>query len=288
MSFNTTRETITVFQKPDASFTINPASGWQWGDTIDLNDTSTGVITTWEWDFENDGTVDSTSQNPTGILLSNLGSQTINLTVTGPGGTSTAQQTIWVDQRPITCDFNIITPISPGTTDNYNSIVTDLLGRTATYTWNVNGPGTNVTYTSQNITHTFNTDGNYQISLSVDAFDPGTGDTQTCVTVVKTVQVEYPTLTCSFTGDLTPNPDGSTYTYTSTVGNVAGRTLNYQWYVDGVPGPITQDYTSPPLSAKGFFDLRLVVTPVEGGTDCDTGTTNHQYRVAYRDLLHLR
>ena len=141
--------------------------------------------------------------------------------------------------------------------------------------WIVTGPGTNDTYTTQNINHTFSGgDGNYQISLSVDAFDPGTGDTQTCATVVKTVVVAYPNLTCDFTGDTTPNPDGNTYTYNATTGNVAGRTLAYEWFVNNVStGVTTASYTTAPIVAKGSFDLKVEITPQEGGSPCETTKT---------------
>ena len=45
----------------------------------------TGYITSWAWDFDNNGTVDSTEQNPTHIYT-NPGTYTVKLTVTGPGG----------------------------------------------------------------------------------------------------------------------------------------------------------------------------------------------------------
>ena len=36
---------------------------------VSFTDHSTGTITFWEWDFNNDGTVDSTDQNPSYIYI---------------------------------------------------------------------------------------------------------------------------------------------------------------------------------------------------------------------------
>jgi len=54
--------------------------------TVDFTDKSTGNPTSWEWDFDNDGTVDSTEQNPQ-WTYNNPGWYTVKLTVSD--GTST-------------------------------------------------------------------------------------------------------------------------------------------------------------------------------------------------------
>ncbi|RKY14799.1 MAG: hypothetical protein DRP82_03210 [Planctomycetota bacterium] len=48
--------------------------------TVNFTDKSTGNPTSWEWDFDNDGTVDSTDQNPT-YTYSSPGWYTVRLTV---------------------------------------------------------------------------------------------------------------------------------------------------------------------------------------------------------------
>jgi len=49
--------------------------------TVQFKDKSTGEITSWAWDFENDGIVDSTEQNPDHTYRTN-GNYTISLTIT--------------------------------------------------------------------------------------------------------------------------------------------------------------------------------------------------------------
>jgi PKD repeat protein len=53
---------------------------------VEFVDTSTGEIVSWAWDFNNDGNVDNTEQNP--WITYSAGTYTVSLTVTGPGGAS--------------------------------------------------------------------------------------------------------------------------------------------------------------------------------------------------------
>jgi PKD repeat protein len=78
---------ITPLGTPVAGFTVEPMSG-EAPLTVQFTDTSTGSITLWEWDFDNDGTVDSTEQNPSHIY-NNLGTYSVCLAVTYPGGSDT-------------------------------------------------------------------------------------------------------------------------------------------------------------------------------------------------------
>jgi len=55
------------------------------GESVRFTDQSSGDITSWSWDFENDGTEDSTDQNPRHTYEA-FGVYTVALTVTGPGG----------------------------------------------------------------------------------------------------------------------------------------------------------------------------------------------------------
>jgi PKD repeat protein len=75
-----------AFPHPD--FSATPTSGPQ-PLAVQFTDLSTGdPITSWAWDFQNDGIVDSTQQNPT-FTYTSPGNYTVRLTVTSPGGTGT-------------------------------------------------------------------------------------------------------------------------------------------------------------------------------------------------------
>ena len=79
---------------PTASFTAAPTSGPA-PLTVNFTDTSSGSPTSWAWDFENDGTVDSTAQNPS-FTYTTPGSYTAKLTVSNDAGSSSATKTITV------------------------------------------------------------------------------------------------------------------------------------------------------------------------------------------------
>lgn len=51
--------------------------------TVQFVDKSTGNVTAWAWDFDNNGTIDSTQQNPTHTYSKN-GKYTLTLTITTP------------------------------------------------------------------------------------------------------------------------------------------------------------------------------------------------------------
>lgn len=74
-------------EAPVADFSASSTSG-----TVPLvlqfTDKSTGAITSWEWGFNNDGTADSTEQNPS-YTYGVPGKYAVSLKVTGPGGSDT-------------------------------------------------------------------------------------------------------------------------------------------------------------------------------------------------------
>ncbi len=69
---------------PVAAFSATPVSG-NAPLTVLFTDASTGTITGYAWDFNNDGTPDSTAQNPSYQYIT-AGTYTVNLTVTNGAG----------------------------------------------------------------------------------------------------------------------------------------------------------------------------------------------------------
>jgi len=82
---------------PVAAFSAAPTSGTA-PLPVQLTDLSSGSITSWAWDFQDDGVVDSTAQNPA-FTYSSGGTYTIRLTVVGPGGSDTT-----TGSRPVVVD----------------------------------------------------------------------------------------------------------------------------------------------------------------------------------------
>lgn len=70
-------------ERPVADFTASPTSGWA-PVTVSFTDGSfgpDGAIIFWEWDFDNNGTLDATEPNPT-FVYGSPGDYTVSLTVT--------------------------------------------------------------------------------------------------------------------------------------------------------------------------------------------------------------
>ena len=80
---------------PAAAFSATPVTGTA-PLTVQFTDYSTGEgITTWAWDFENDGEIDSNAKNPRHTYTL-AGSYPVNLTVSGPNGTSSEVKTQYI------------------------------------------------------------------------------------------------------------------------------------------------------------------------------------------------
>ncbi|MDQ6985408.1 MAG: PKD domain-containing protein [Candidatus Dojkabacteria bacterium] len=62
------------------------------GEVVDFTDISSGNVLTWEWDFDNDGVVDSTDQNPT-YTYTEAGTFEVKLTITDADGSVTVTRT---------------------------------------------------------------------------------------------------------------------------------------------------------------------------------------------------
>jgi len=85
---------VLVAVPPIADFSADPTSGTA-PLAVQFSDLSTGAINSWAWDFDNDGTVDSTDQNPV-FTYSSPGTYTVALTITGPGGQDTKVRTDYI------------------------------------------------------------------------------------------------------------------------------------------------------------------------------------------------
>ena len=196
---DTTSRSIAVTGLPKASFTFSPATGIV-GEAVQFTDTSTddGAIVAFEWDFETDGTVDSTLQNPTHVFPT-VGTFAVSLTVTDDSGKSdTATQSIAVTQPPAASfTFSPLAPVPAREPVPFTDTSTDdgtIIGRA----WDFGDGGTS---NLQNPAHTFRTDGDFDVSLTVTD-DKGATDTATqTITVLPNPEPPPPPPVCSISWD---------------------------------------------------------------------------------------
>ena len=79
--------TVIEFAPPVAGFSATPVSG-NVPLTVQFTDTSSNYPASWSWDFDSDGNIDSTKQNPE-YIFSSMGTYTVSLTVANADGNDT-------------------------------------------------------------------------------------------------------------------------------------------------------------------------------------------------------
>jgi len=185
--------------------------------TVQFTDDSTstnGAITTWLWEF-GDGT---TSALPSPTHTYSVGTYTVKLTVTGPGGTDSIVKTAYIvsgDSAPVaafTVDHDAgLYPLTVHFTDVSTGNVTS-------HAWNF-GDGTYSTLASP--THTYTWPGSFTATLTVTGTGGSSSATQTILTNIDGPTADFignPTaglspLTVQFTDASTGNLTGATYAW---------------------------------------------------------------------------
>jgi PKD repeat protein len=80
---------------PTAAFSGSPTNG-NAPLTVQFTDQSSGSPTAWEWDFQNDGSVDSTQQNPS-FVYTNPGTYSVKLTASNSSGANSLTKTGYIN-----------------------------------------------------------------------------------------------------------------------------------------------------------------------------------------------
>jgi len=153
---------------PVASFTGTPTTGTA-PLVVQFTDASTDTPTAWAWDFNNDGTIDATTQNVT-YTYTTAGTYTVNLTATNAAGSNTSSQTGLVtvtsggtDPLAPVAAFNATPRVSATVPMTVQFHDRSTLSPTA-WNWEFGDGGTS---TEQNPSHTYTALGNYTVNLTV-------------------------------------------------------------------------------------------------------------------------
>ena len=149
---------------PEPAFSATPKAGYPPLD-VQFTDESTGEIETWEWDFDNDGTVDSTEQNPQ-FTYDEIGNYTVSLTVSGSDGSNTMTKAAYVKVQPCPrfADFVAEPTVGVGVTTVQ---FTDMsAGDVLSWAWDFQSDGI-IDSTEQNPSYTYRHDGIYSVTLTI-------------------------------------------------------------------------------------------------------------------------
>lgn len=256
---DTSTVVINVGESPTAGFTFNNVC---FGTLMSFTDTSNangGTISNWNWDFQNNGTVDNTNQNPS-HGYPNPGVYDVELMVeTTAGCKDSIVQTVYVNPLPV-ANFSA-TSVCFSQTTTFTDSSTIATGNITDWAWDFgDGVGTSAV---QHPTYTYTATGQYNVSLTV------TSDSGCTHTITKQVDV-YNDPTAAFTtNDVC---FGTTANFNSSISNGNGGTIS-QWswdfdynginhVVDDTLQHPTYNYSSP-----GTYNVQLIVTTSNGCSD---------------------
>jgi gliding motility-associated-like protein len=155
---------VTIYPSPIANFSSPAVCVNQNMQYTNLSSITSGSITVWKWDFNNDGTIDATTQNP------------LNTFTTG-GNFNTKLTTVsnlnCIDSvvKPATVYFNPVanfttSSVCLGNAVQFTDASTNQTGNITVWDWDFTSDGT-IDNLSQNTTNSYATEGLFLVTLQV-------------------------------------------------------------------------------------------------------------------------
>jgi PKD repeat protein len=225
---------------------------------VTFTDLSTGGITTWEWDFDNDGTIDSNEQNPT-YLYDEVGVYTVVLSIGNGTTTETETKVDYITVDPsLICDFTAdplagLVPLEIQFTDA-------TIGTPTSWEWDFDNDG-NVDSTDENPIYTYDAVGDYTVSLTVSDAYYSTTETK----------IDFISVGDEIIADFSGNPlYGLAPLEVQFIDSSVGGITVWEWDFDN-DGTIDSNEQDPSYTytAAGLY---TVVLTVGDGTNFDTET----------------
>ena len=149
---------------PEARFSATPTTG-QVPAQVEFTDLSRGNVSTWDWDFDNDGVVDSNLQNPQHIY-SQPGNYTVSLTVSGRDGNDTEVKLDYLKFTHASCQPDFIAEPTSVRGIRPVQFTDQSTGDIIGWAWDFENDGI-IDSTEQDPTHTYEEDGSYSVTLTI-------------------------------------------------------------------------------------------------------------------------
>jgi len=241
----------------EAEFSADPLNG-----TVPLEvqftDASIGDITGWEWDFENDGIIDSNEQNPL-FTYSEIGIYSVSLTVTDGMTTDTETKVDYIEvEVALEADFTA-DPVS-GIAPLEVVFTSTSIGNITSWEWDFDNDGS-IDSTEENPTYTYTDAGDYSVSLTV-------GDGVITATETK---MDFISVGDQIIADFIADPlVGMAPLAVSFTNTSSGTITSWEWDFDN-DGSIdsTEENPSFTYTEIGVYTVSLTVSD---GTNTDTET----------------
>ena len=250
---------ITVYPLPTANFTFTTVCFGTATAFEDLSSPNGGTLSTWNWDFTNNGLVDTSTQNPINIFPT-AGNYTVELFVSTTLGCADST-TLQVTVNPIpVADFTFVNACF-GTAIAFTDNSSVNSGTITNWNWNYGNSNTSIV---QNPSENYASEGVYQVQL-IATTNNGCTDT-----ISKQIEVwPMPVVNFNFTEVCLNTPsqftDLSTVSSTNTLNNI----VQWNWNFNG-QGTLTIQNPSFTFNSTGINPTTLTVTSNNG---CSNSTT---------------
>ncbi|MDQ1255245.1 MAG: hypothetical protein QG646_4524, partial [Euryarchaeota archaeon] len=257
-SYKTTLATLKVkyvatVAAPIANFTVSSTSG-NVPLTVQIVDASTGGVSSYAWDFNNDGTIDSTQQSPL-YTYNEAGIYSVNLTVANSVGIDSEVKTGYI----VVSGSSSVAPIAnfTATPTSGNAPLTVQFtdastGTVSSYAWDFNNDGT-VDNTEKSPSYTYSAAGTYTVNLTVNGQDGSDSEVKTAFIVVNNPVPTSPVANFTAAPVLGTKPLNVQFTDIST-----GTPTSWKWsFGDGTYS--TKQNPSHIYSKRGKYTVSLTV-----------------------------
>jgi PKD repeat protein len=223
---------------------------------VQFTDISVGTPTAWQWDFDNDGTVDSTEQNPS-FTYTTGGMFTVALTASNDvGSDAVTKSDLVVAVGPPTADFSA-TPTS-GPASLAVQFTDTSTGSPTSWSWDF---GDGNSSTQQSPMHTYAAVGTYTVALTAT-------NTAGSATETKSNFIEVFT---PVVAGFTPSVTSGTVSFPVTFTNTSTGATSYVWDFGDGSATVTTESPTHTYTSSGTFTATLTSTG-PGGTDSTTET----------------
>jgi hypothetical protein len=246
---------------PSADFTHNAPK--LTGESVNFdasNSTDDYSISTYEWDFDNDGTYEDIGKTVT-HSYSDDGTYTVELQITDDGGqTDTVTKDVTINNRSPTADFSYSVTISENKISVDASDSSDSDGTVDVYEWKWENSLSYVTG-SEIDNHIYDSLGTYQVSLKITDDDGATD------TVEKTIDLSNNAPTADFSYSVTIS-ENKISVDASDSNDSDGTVENYEWkFTENDTFTYGNITTSHIYENRGTYQVSLRVTDDVGATD---------------------